>query len=691
MQPLTETDADLLKGQARVAVENVQPEIDGGRFPIKRVVGDIVEVEASVFSEGHDEVQCAILFWEDTAGSECCEAPMEPLGNDRWCGSFRVTGIGRYCYTVVGWVDTFGSWRHDLDKRIAAGNDTDIDYMIGAGLLEAAAARAREDGRSTGSQSEGGSDDAGSALEWAGELRDPALSLERKREIAASQELERMMDRHPDRSQAVLYDHSLSVEVDRELARFGAWYEFFPRSASFDASRHGTFRDCEAVLDYVAAMGFDVLYFPPIHPIGRHQRKGKNNSVVCGPDDVGSPWGIGADEGGHKSVHPELGTLEDFQRLSAKARERGLEIALDIAFQCSPDHPYLNEHREWFRERPDGSIQYAENPPKKYQDIYPFDFGTPAWKQLWEELRDVLLFWIGQGVRVFRVDNPHTKPFRFWEWAIGSIKRDYPETIFLSEAFTRPHVMYRLAKLGFSQSYTYFTWRNAKHEITEYFTELTQTRVREFFRPNLWPNTPDILPEYLQFGGRPAFLARLILAATLGASYGIYGPAFELLEHTPREPASEEYLNSEKYELKAWNLDDPASLRETITLVNRIRRQNPALRNYASLRFHPTDNDQLICYSKHFGDKPGEDSFNLLLVVVNLDPYHTQAGWVDWDPREAGIANPESYQIHDLLSGESYTWQGSHNYIELNPNRMPAHILSVRGWTHTEKQFDYYT
>ncbi|GIX28172.1 MAG: hypothetical protein KatS3mg123_2053 [Burkholderiales bacterium] len=413
------------------------------------------------------------------------------------------------------------------------------------------------------------------------------------------------------------------------------------------------------------------------------RRKGKNNVVKAGPDDVGSPWAIGAAEGGHKAVHPQLGTLADFRRLVEKAREHGLEIALDIAFQCAPDHPYVKEHPEWFRWRPDGTVQYAENPPKKYQDIYPFHFEGEAWASLWAELKSVFEFWIEQGVKIFRVDNPHTKPFPFWEWVIGELKKAHPELIFLSEAFTRPKVMHRLAKLGFTQSYTYFAWRNTKQELTDYFTELTQGEGREYFRPNVWPNTPDILTEFLQFGGRPAFTCRLLLAATLAASYGIYGPAFELQEHEPREPGSEEYKDSEKYQLRHWDLDRPDSLRDLIARVNAIRRENPALQSDWSLTFLPVDNDQLIAYMKST-----EDGSNLMIMVVNLDPYHAQAGWVELDLEALGLDPRSPYQMHELLSGARYLWNGARNFVQLAPGM--GHVFRLRRRVRTERDFDYF-
>lgn len=473
--------------------------------------------------------------------------------------------------------------------------------------------------------------------------------------------------------------------VDREKARFSTWYEMFPRSCSDTPGRHGTFQDCEARLPYIAAMGFDVLYLPPIHPIGKTHRKGKNNAQTGDATDHGSPWAIGASEGGHKAILPALGTLQDFRRLMERARTHGIEMAMDIAFQCSPDHPYVQGHREWFRIRPDGTVQYAENPPKKYQDIFPLDFETEQWRALWEELRSVFDYWIEQGVRIFRVDNPHTKPFAFWEWVIGAVKRMHPDVLFLAEAFTRPKVMHRLAKLGFTQSYNYYPWRTTKTELMEYFTELTQSEVREFFRPNLWPNTPDILTEQLQHGGRPAFMSRLVLAATLGANYGIYGPSYELGEHEPREAGSEEYLNSEKYEIRRWELDRSDSLGEFIARVNRIRRENPALQSDWSLRFHPVANDQLLCYSKRTAD-----GANVILVVVNLSPYHRHSGWLELDLDILGVDVDRPFQVQDLLTNAYYAWQGPRNYIEVDPHSAPAHIFRIRRRVRTERDFDYY-
>ncbi len=655
------------EGRRRVAIERVSPEIDCGRFAVKRVLGEPVVVEADIFADGHDAIS-AVLRFRHTRQPDWDEVPMTLVENDRWRGLFTVVELGTYEYTVLAWVDRFQTWTRDLRKRLQAEQDVTDDLLIGAELIEAAAARA-------------GEADGELLRRYAARLR----GGQQNAEAALEPELAELMARYDDRPFACQYQRTLRVTVDRERARFSTWYEMFPRSCSPEPGRHGTFRDCESRLPYIAEMGFDVLYLPPIHPIGRTNRKGRNNSLVAGPDDPGSPWAIGAEEGGHDAVHPALGTLDDFRRLVERAQQLGIEVALDLAFQCSPDHPYVRQHPEWFRWRPDGTIQYAENPPKKYQDIYPFDFETEHWRELWAELKRVVLFWIGQGVRIFRVDNPHTKPFLFWEWLIAEVKRDYPETIFLSEAFTRPKVMYRLAKLGFTQSYTYFAWRNTKEELEQYFTELTQTDVREFFRPNLWPNTPDILTEYLQHGGRPAFMARLVLAATLGASYGIYGPAFELCERVPLAPGSEEYLNSEKYEIRYWDLEAPHSLAPLIARVNRIRRENPALQSDRNLRFHRIDNPEMIAYSKATDDRS-----NVILTVVNLDPHHTQSGWVTLPLEELDIDPLHPYQVHDLLSDSRYLWHGPTNYVELNPQILPAHIFRLRRRVRAEQDFEYY-
>jgi starch synthase (maltosyl-transferring) len=653
------------EGRRRVIIEDVSPMIECGRFPAKRTIGDMLSIEAAIFADGHDAISCQVLhrFEDETAWNFL---PMAPIGNDQWKATFQVLRVGRYFYTVEGWIDRFKTWRADLQKRIQAAQDLKPELIIGASFISEAAERAT-------------ADDAKQLKKWSEAVRQGNI------DTALSGELFAMMQAWPDVTLATRFAPELAVWSEPVKARFSTWYELFPRSASGDASRHGTFRDCEARLPYIAGMGFDVLYLPPIHPIGETFRKGRNNTQRAQPEDPGSPWAIGAREGGHTAVHPALGSLADFQSLVSRARESELEIALDIAFQCSPDHPWVHKHPDWFRKRPDGTIQYAENPPKKYQDIYPLDFETPQWRELWAALRDVFEYWIGQGVRIFRVDNPHTKAFPFWEWAIGSIKETHPDIIFLAEAFTRPHVMERLARLGFSQSYTYFSWRNTKREITDYFTRLNQAPLRDYFRANLWPNTPDILPETLQVGGRPAFMVRLLLAATLGANYGIYGPAFELVENAPRAPGSEEYLNSEKYELKQWDIDSHSSLRDFITRINRIRRENSALQNDHSLRFHETDNPNLICYSK-----TAEDPGNIIVVVVNLDWAHTQAGWVTLDLNALGIDRSRSFEVQDLLSGSRFLWNGLREYVELTPVSLPGHILRVRRWARTERDFDYF-
>jgi starch synthase (maltosyl-transferring) len=656
--------APLLDGRQRVVIEDVAPEIDAGGFPIKRTVGESVRVQAAVFADGHDAISCHVLY------KSCCEeswhsVAMTPVGNDLWQAQFPVSKMGRYSYTIEGWIDRFKTWSADLKKRIAAGQELSVELAIGSEFIGHAAARAS-------------GEDPARLRKWARAVSSGDT------DAALSEELLTTMQLYPDLSLATRYERELTVWVDRPKARFSAWYEFFPRSASPVPGQHGTFKDSEARLAYAAEMGFDVIYLPPIHPIGLQHRKGKNNTQVAESTDVGSPWAIGNESGGHTAIHPELGTLKDFQSLLRKAAELNVEVALDIAFQCTPDHPWVRDHPAWFRKRPDGTIQYAENPPKKYQDIYPIDFETPQWRELWDALKGVFDFWIGQGVRIFRVDNPHTKAFPFWQWAIDAINSEHPDVIFLSEAFTRPRVMYQLAKLGFTQSYTYFTWRNTKKEIIDYFTELTRGDVREYFRANLWPNTPDILPEHLQVGGRPEFAVRLLLAATLGANYGVYGPAFELIENTPREPGSEEYLNSEKYELKTWNTDSENSLKHFITRINRIRRENLALQHDSSLIFHETDNANLICYSKS-----SEDGSNIMIMVVNLDWAHTQSGDVTLNLSALGLASTRPFEMEDLLSGSRFLWQGG-GRVELTPMSLPGHILRVRRWVRTERDFDYY-
>ena len=508
--------------------------------------------------------------------------------------------------------------------------------------------------------------------------------LELRIGVALSAELGERMARHPDRSAATRYEKTLAVQVERERARSGAWYEFFPRSCAPRPGSHGSFHDCLSRLEYVAALGFDVVYLPPIHPIGSTHRKGPDNTPSSSPDDPGSPWAIGSHEGGHKAVHPALGSLADFDRLVRRARELGLEIALDLAFQCSPDHPYVAKHPEWFYRRPDGSIHYAENPPKQYQDIYPLNFECAQWRELWEELESVVLFWIEHGVSIFRVDNPHTKPFAFWEWLIREIRDDHPDVVFLAEAFTRPSVMQYLAKLGFSQSYSYFTWRNTKSELSDYFSEMFSRPTCEYMRPNLFVNTPDILHEYLQTGARAAFQVRLVLAATLAGSYGVYGPPFELCV-SDALPGSEEYRDSEKYQIRHWDLERPGHIRDTIARVNEIRRECPALTSGEETHFYPVSDEHLIAYGR-MARAEGDP----VVVVVNLDPHHPHQGWLELPLERLGIEENESFQAHDLLGGGRFLWQGRSNYVSLDPRAMPAHIFRIRRRIRTERDFDYY-
>ena len=641
----------------RVVIERVRPMVDGGRFPIKRTPGEPVVVTAAVFADGHDVLAAVLRYRHVPAGRAADEAwqeiPMNPLGNDEWSAVFAAGGLGESEYTIEGWVDAFASWRKGLSAKIDAGQDVSSDLLEGAELLRAAAHRSIE-----------------------GELlRERADILQGDRDIhdritaALDLRIAELATAAADRSRATRFEPSLRVLVDRERARLGAWYEMFPRSAGTDPTRGATLREAEARLAAIAAMGFDVLYLPPVHPIGHTHRKGRNNSVICAPGDPGSPWAIGSEAGGHMAVDPGLGTLEDFDHFVGAAREQGLEVALDLAYQCSPDHPYVREHPEWFRHRPDGTIKYAENPPKKYQDIYPFDFECESWRELWAELRRIIEFWCAHGVRIFRVDNPHTKPFQVWEWALSGVRAQYPDVIFLSEAFTRPKIMRHLAKLGFDQSYTYFTWRNTREELIDYFTELTHTDVREYMRPNLFANTPDILHEFLQTGGPPAFRIRLVLASTLGASYGIYS-GYELCENTPVRAGSEEYLDSEKYQVRVRDWTEEPNLTPLITRINRIRGAHPALHADWSLQFHATDNPQILCYSKSASD--GTDR---ILVTVSLDPHHLQHGWVQIPPPGDG-SEPGEFQVEDLLTGAVYRWRDEWNYVRLTPEH-PAHIFRL--------------
>jgi starch synthase (maltosyl-transferring) len=663
----------------RPVVLAVRPEVDGGRYPVKRVLGESLAIEADIVADGHDVLRAVVLdrapgrapgpapgAAPGAAADAWRETELELAGNDVWRAAIELAALGRHRYTVVAWVDAFATWRRGLERKLAAGVDVTVELLEGAQLVEAARARGGDP-----------------ALDRAARALRSSAPLSERVAIATGAALADAMARAPDRSRAVRYDRELEVNVERRLAACSAWYELFPRSTGRDG-KHGTLRDTAARLDYVVELGFDVLYLPPIHPIGRAFRKGPDNTPVAGPDDPGSPWAIGGPEGGHTSVHPALGTLADFDHLVAAARARGVEIALDIAFQASPDHPWVREHPSWFKARPDGSIQYAENPPKKYQDVYPFDFESADWQALWHALRDVFVFWCEHGVRVFRVDNPHTKPIRFWEWCLAEVQARYPDTMFLSEAFTRPKLMYALAKAGFSQSYTYFTWRTTKAELEAYATELAHGDVAEHFRPSFWPTTPDIFPEHLVHGGRAAFVARLVLAGTLSSNYGIYGPSYELCEREPR-PGVEELARNEKYQVRTWDLDREGSLRHMIARLNQIRRAHPALHDNRTLRFHTTDNDLVTCYSKHTADHS-----DIILVAVNLDPHHVHRTWLTLDLAALGLGPDDSFQVHDLVSDARYTWRGPRNFVELAPDQAPAHIFEIRRFVRSENHFEYF-
>jgi starch synthase (maltosyl-transferring) len=723
-----------IEGRARVVIEEIQPTVDCGRYPAKRTLGDIVEVTAAIFGDGHDHIAARLLF-RHTTQRKWQTAPFTPLTNDLWTAAFTPDKLGFWAFTIEAWVDHFDTWVADLAKRLAAhpapatpgapGSNssihpgapglaletwvpTNVDHQptqqqttvqdiplalrIGAGLVDSAAARAK-------------GTDAKTLTAAAHKLRalaDLNLSFYQN---PIDADLIALVAKYPDLTYATRHSTNLPLWVDRERARFSAWYELFPRSASPTPGAHGTLRDVEARLPEIAAMGFDVLYMPPIHPIGTAFRKGKNNAVNALPGDVGSPWAIGnshigAKEGGHTAILPELGSFDDFASLASAARSHGMELALDIAFQCSPDHPWVTAHPAWFTHRPDGTIQYAENPPKKYQDIYPLNFESTDWRGLWDALHEVFQFWIGHGVRIFRVDNPHTKALRFWQWCIAEIQKTAPGTIFLAEAFTRPHVMYSLAKAGFTQSYTYFTWRVSKPELQEYFEALTTPPVSDFFRPNLWPNTPDILHEQFQVAElaprRAIFRQRVILAATLSANYGLYGPAYELLEGRAAPPAagktgSEEYLDSEKYQLRSWDRSSPDSIAPLLTQLNRIRRENPALQRNENLHFHPCDNPQILCYSKttfKTTQKPSSTTQetttdrtvpppqNTILIAINLDPRNEQATWLNLALNHLGLPWESSFALEDLLTGARYTWHGQWNYVALAP-QATAHIFRI--------------
>jgi starch synthase (maltosyl-transferring) len=667
------------RGLAHLIIECVTPELDGGRYPVKRIVGDVVRVGADVIKEGHDILAAQMVV--RSPGAPAWQLPMEyDADADRWWGEFSVDEIGRWYYTVEAWTDVWETWRSGFRKKIDAGQDGQLELMEAAVLVRAAARRAkRGPARAALSQT---------ARAFEMETEEPTDAVVRR---ALDPELAALMRENFLPKDLTRYARELAVIVDRERARFASWYEFFPRSTD-PTGKHGTFETCIAALPRIEALGFDVLYLPPIHPLGQTFRKGKNNTLNPEPDDVGSPWAIGNENGGHDAIDPQLGTIEDFDRFVAAARERDMDVALDYALQCSPDHPWVKQHPDWFHQRPDGTIAYAENPPKKYQDIYPMNFWCPDHRNLWEACRDVVLYWVAHGVNTFRVDNPHTKPAAFWEWMIEDVQTAHPDVIFFSEAFTRPKRMKNLAKLGFTMSYTYFTWKNTPWELREYLTELTTPPRTEYFRGNLFVNTPDILTDYLVKGGRPAFRARLVLAATLSSLYGMYS-GYELIENVPLREGSEEYLHSEKYQIRVRDWNAEGNINADIALLNRIRRETPALQRYANLTFHGSENEQILFYRKAGGHRTADIGHGPragtpaplqpriedpdILVAVNLDPKIPQATMVHVPLDQMGIAADEPYIVHDLLTGARFTWQGERNYVRLDPSNQVAHVLRV--------------
>jgi starch synthase (maltosyl-transferring) len=639
--------------QNRVAIEAVVPELDGGRFAVKRVVGDLLEVEADVFCDGHDKIACALMIRHQDEKA-FTEVPMTFLVNDRWAASFPLSRIGRYVYTIHAWRDLFAAWRHEVAKKHDAGLDLSLELEEGRRLIEAAVKAAKGEAKKA----------------MQARLAQIAEANERPGELLAlllDEDFGALMAAHGPRTNLSAYGRELEAVVSRTRAEFAAWYELMPRSTADDARVHGTFRDTIKKLPYVRDMGFDVLYFTPIHPIGRINRKGRNNSLTPAPDDPGSPYAIGSSEGGHQALHPELGTFADFAALVDAAHDHGLEIALDFAIQCAPDHPWIKEHPEWFDWRPDGTIKFAENPPKKYEDIVNVHFYREARPAIWYELRDTVLFWVDKGVKIFRVDNPHTKPFPFWEWLIREVNDRHPDVMFLAEAFTRPKVMARLAKLGYQQSYSYFTWRNTKHELTEYLTELTRGPAKDFMRPNFFANTPDINPVYLQTGGRAGFRVRLVLAATLSTVYGLYC-GYELCEAQP-VPGKEEYLDSEKYEIRHWDWDRPGHIRDDIRLLNAIRKTNPALQQFTDLSFYNAWNDHILYYGKRSADRS-----SFVLVAVNLDPHQSQACHFEVPLWEFGLPDDAQIGVEDLVTGARFTWSGKVQHVMLDPELRPYAI-----------------
>ncbi|MFD1095792.1 alpha-1,4-glucan--maltose-1-phosphate maltosyltransferase [Salegentibacter chungangensis] len=650
-----------MEGLKRIVIEHVYPQIDCGKHPVKRIVNEPMKLSADIFGDGHDKLEAVLLYRKQKKkggrDKKWNEIPMNFEENDHWTASLIPEETGYYEYTLEAWVDHYATWLSDLEKKMEAGQDIKLQLLIGAELMEKAKERA-----TVGQKKK--------LEKWMTLLKDPK-SEGRAIEQVFSKETAEMMYNTRDKKIATWYEKVLILKVERKRALFSAWYEFFPRSSSEHKGKHGTFKDSEKILPEIARMGFNVIYLPPIHPIGLSHRKGINNATEANPGDPGSPWAIGSKEGGHKAIHPELGSLEDFKSFVEKAHDLDMEIALDFAIQCSPDHPYVKAHPQWFKWRPDGTVQYAENPPKKYQDVLPVNFETEDWKNLWEELKSIVEYWIDKGIKIFRVDNPHTKSFVFWNWLIREINEKHDGIIFLAEAFTRPRVMEKLAKLGFTQSYTYFTWRNTKEDFIEYLTELSKSELREYFRPNFWPNTPDILPVSLEDQPESAFLIRIVLASTLSSNFGIYGPLFEF-NLNEAYPGKEEYTRSEKYEIKNWDWHKSTKTKELITRLNLLRLENHALQTTWNIEFSETDNKMILCYSKI-----DEDSGNKLLIVVSLDPDHSQSGWVKMPVDLFKIKNPNSYNVHDLLNGSNYMWQNEWNYVELHPQSIPAHIFRI--------------
>ncbi len=653
---------ETVRPPSSILIENVQPQVDGGRYPVKREVGDVLEVSADIFREGHDKI-AAVVRYRDWQAEQWSEVEMAFVDNDRWSASIPLLENSRLNYAVEAFPDIFGSWTDELRKKVAAGVDVSSELLEGQHIVEEMKSRA----------SKRDSAAIDKLLQAAGTATTQADAAT----IMLSEALERLVHANRSRDGKAVTPVTYPVMVDRVAARYAAWYSMFPRSAGVVPDQSATFRDVIEQLPRLESMGFDVLYFTPIHPIGSTNRKGRNNTLNAGPDDPGVPYAIGTAEGGHDAIEPSLGTIEDFRALVDAAADRGMEIALDVAIQASPDHPWAKDHPEWFYIRPDGTIKYAENPPKKYEDIYPVNFQNPDWRNLWEELKRIILYWAENGVKAFRVDNPHTKPTIFWEWLISEVHREHPDVIFLSEAFTRPKVMKALAKAGFAQSYTYFTWRNFKREITEYLEELTQTDVKDYLRGNFFTNTHDILPIILQEGGRPAFKMRFVLAATLSSVYGIYS-GYELCENTP-VPGKEEYLNSEKYQFKVWDWDRPGNISDYIARVNEIRREHPALQEYDNLRFYGADDDNVICYGKTSGG--AED---IVLAAVNLDPFQPHDATLHLPIHEWGIESDEQFRATELITGETFIWTGAEQRVHLDPAVEPAMLFEIRRWTHVD-------